>query len=55
MSRENLRNKTNVYHKSVIKLILDTMEYIDNGTITIIVQDENIIQINTNEKFAIAG
>jgi hypothetical protein len=55
MNHEYLKNETNIYQKSVIKLLLDTMADIDNGTITIIVQDENIIQMNISEKFATAG
>lgn len=41
--------------KPVIDLILDALEDIENGTLTIIFQDENIIQINKYEKFAAAG
>lgn len=43
------------FQETVIELMLDAVEDIENGALTIIFQDGNIIQINKYEKFAAAG
>ncbi len=49
------RMQQSKWQASVVKLILDGLRSIENGSITIIIQDEDIIQINRNETFKIAG
>ncbi|MCX7923564.1 MAG: YezD family protein [Clostridia bacterium] len=41
----------NPQYPQLINMIINAAKSIDNGTITIIKQDNNIIQINTSEKF----